>query len=339
MFKRNDKSVFDKINEYLIKRSHELLMSIYLGEYNGHNIYIRFDYVARISAYKIVWFDLKYFDEKHIGDYISEQLVTSFVGTKVASIMNSLKLESNYVLNDDIIGDRVEILSYFGGINKEFVFDRFLPIEWESLIEPIALIFSYMPRSMEVIFNEMLALFDGKEEMYNSLKPTKFDLLNDKVEKIFRDEVIQGGLKYYNDDRVSFLEKIDDHYLAIVDGSVPYLVNIKDHGNGYVSLWCNCKNRCYCKHIYAVVEAIRNKKFNNFYKVKYVGKNETLLEKVTRGLFFYCFGIDGDSLLLVTSDPVIFKAEIMQNGSCVFEVIEDDDDLNLSKALKEYQNK
>lgn len=56
LFNRDkNKSIFDKINEYLLKKGHELVMSIYLSNYNNNNIYIRFDYIKKLSVYKIVW--------------------------------------------------------------------------------------------------------------------------------------------------------------------------------------------------------------------------------------------------------------------------------------------
>ena len=57
MIFNSKKSVFDKINDYLNKRGHELVLSIYLNNYNGNNIYIRVDYVRKLSIYKIVWVD------------------------------------------------------------------------------------------------------------------------------------------------------------------------------------------------------------------------------------------------------------------------------------------
>ena len=54
-------------------------------------------------------------------------------------------------------------------------------------------------------------------------------------------------------------------------------------------------------------------------------------------VFFLCFGIDGDQLLLITAESMIFKADIVVDGKRVFEVIEDDDDCSLSKALDRYK--
>ena len=50
MFKKVD--IVDKIDKYLTKSGHEKVFTIKLSKYNGNDIYIRFDYVAKISAYK-----------------------------------------------------------------------------------------------------------------------------------------------------------------------------------------------------------------------------------------------------------------------------------------------
>lgn len=337
MFK-NDTSVFDKINKYLAKKGHEMFLSIYLKDYNGNNIYVRFDFVSKLSVYKIVWVDLNFFDEKHIEDYVNIQMVTKYLSMKIVEKLTEEEYENKYALDDEILGDRVEVLTYFKGTH-EYIFDRFLPLDWEFLVDPLAMIFSYLPRSMEVFLNEIFAKYDHLEDSYNYMKPVKFDLLKGDAKKVFKPQIIERGKKYYEAGKVSFLEKLDNKYIAIVDGTEPYLVIIEEVDDEHVLMWCNCKYSTFCKHLYAVILAIRNEKFNNFYKVKYIGKEESLLDKVTIGNFYLCFGVDDDKLLLVTSEGTIFPAFIMNKNKCVFEVIEDDDECSLSSYIKELSNK
>ena len=82
MFRKNE-SIFDKINKYLTKKGHELVMSVFLSDFNNHDIYIRFDYVGKLSVYKIVWVDLKFIDEKRLEDYINQQIVTKYVALQI----------------------------------------------------------------------------------------------------------------------------------------------------------------------------------------------------------------------------------------------------------------
>lgn len=339
MFNKN-KSVFDKINDYLNKKGHELVLSVYLNNYNGNNIYIRLDFIRKLSVYKIVWFDLNFFNEKNIEMYVNSQMLTKFLSLNLVEKMMSIKHEGGYVTDDKIIGDRVEIVTYFTDNQKEFVFDRFLPVEWEFLVSPLAMIFSYLPRSMDVFINEMFAKFDGTEERFNYKKPIRFDIEQGKFEDLFKKHVATRGEVLYEDGKVKFLEKFEDRYMAIVeDENRVHLVVIDQLKENEALLWCDCKCDFYCKHIYAVFKAIRNKKFNNFYKVKYTGGNESLLEKVTVGNFQLCFGIEDDKILLITSDGAIFPTNIVQKGKVVFSVIEDDDDCSISKRIEELKSK
>ncbi len=340
LFNRDkNKSIFDKINEYLLKKGHELVMSIYLSNYNNNNIYIRFDYIKKLSVYKIVWVDLNFFDEKHIEDYINIQMVTKYLSMKIVEKMIAVEYDNSYSFDEDIIGDRVEILSYFKEEPREYIFDRFLPLEWKQLIDPLAMIFAYLPRSMEVFLNEIFGKFDGTEEKFNYTKPVRFDLFEGDAIKLFRPISLEAGTKLYDNGKVTFLEKVNNKYLAIVEDRGSNLVVLDPVSEGYVIMWCNCKANYYCKHTYAALLALRKKEFKSFYKVKYIGREETLLEKVTLGSYYLCYGIDGDNILLVTEDGTIFPAEVVQKGKCVFEVIEDDDDCSLSKLLKDYKVK
>lgn len=340
MFNKN-KSIFDKINDYLTKKGHELVMSVYLNGYNGNNIYIRLDFIKKLSVYKIVWFDLNFFNIKDIDMYVNSQMLTKYLSLKIVEQMMAIKRDGGCIFDDKVIGDRVEIVTYFTGNEKEFVFDRFLPIEWNFLIDPLVLVFSYLPRGMDVFLPEIFAKFDGTEEKYNYLKPIKFDILSSDYEKLFKKHIITRGQKYYEDGRVKFLEKFEDRYLAIVenDSGLEHLVVLHQLEENKALLWCDCKCDFYCKHIYATLKALRKKKFINFYKVKYIGGNESLLDKVTVGNFQICFGVKGDQIMLITSDGAIFPTNIIQKGKVAFEVIEDDDDCSISKKIEELKNR
>lgn len=338
MFKKY--SIFEKINKYLLKRGYQLVFSLFLSEYNNSNIYIRFDYLPKLDIYKVVWFDLDYLDIKNIKYQINEQIVDSNISSKIINDLENIAEPDGKLIIPDILDDKVEMLGYLENGPREYVFNRFLPLEWDFFLEIIVMLFAYLPRGFDSILNELLAKYDGKEEYYNSLRPIKYDIYNEKLDKkFFRKNIMERGLKYYNDERVTFLEKMDKHYLAIVEGAVPYLVNIVKKDDSYVSMFCNCKCNFFCKHIYATILAIRNKKYNSFYKVSYIGHEQSYLDHIAYNNFFLCFGVDNDSLLLVTREGIIYKAPIIQNGKCVFEVIEDDDDCNLSKVISEYQKK
>ena len=334
MFKK--KNNFEKINDYLSKRGYDLIMSLFLENYNNYYLYIRFDYVKSIQAYKITWIDMDFINYKNPENYINTQIMTRNMGLKLDRLLGNIDKENVYLEDKNILGDRVEIVfnNRFG--YKEYSFSRFLPKELECLFDPIIIMFTYLPRGMEVILEEMLAKFSGGEEYYNHLKPIKFNLEKDNIDDIFRKDVIERGKKYYEEGHVTFLEKIDNKYLALVSGNKPYLVLIEQVNEDFTLIRCNCPCEYYCKHEYATLLAIKEKKFNNFYKVRFIGKEETLLEKVKNGSYSLCCGVDGDFLLIITYEHEIVKMPIILNGKKCFEVIEDDDEKSLSEYLKKF---
>ncbi len=335
------KSIFDKINDYLSKKGHELVMSIYLNNYNNNNIYIRVDYVRKLSIYKVVWVDLNFFNPKKMDEYINSQMMTKYIAVKLIEQLNQIKMDSDYVFNDKILGDRVEVVTYLNDVPKEYVFDRFLPLDWEPFIDLFAIVFTYLPRGMEVFLHEIFAKFDGTEERFNCTKPVKFDLNLDDMKDIFRKTVITRGEKLFDEDKVKFLEKQEDnYYMGLVEEDnkafVPVLKRISDN---HIQMWCNCKCDYYCKHLYAFIKSIREDKLNNFYKVRYIGKEESLLEKVTITNYYLCYGLKDGKLLLINDDGSLFPCDVIQKGKVAFEVLEDDDECSLSKQLEEMKDK
>lgn len=338
---KKENNIFEKINRFLLKKGHEIVMSVFLDGYNGNHIYIRVDYVPKIGVYKVVWFDLNFIDEKHLDRYVNMQMMTKFMAERLVSIMLHSKYESGRFEKQGIIGDRVEVLSYVKQDRYEFVYDRFLPKEWEFLIDPLVIIFSYLPKGMECMLDESFASFDGLEEKYNLSKPFEFDLMNGVLSTIYKKSVIEHAEVLVEDEMISFLECINDKYIAIVEGKKPTAVSISVIDDKYIRLRCSCASDKACYHTAAVILAIRKKlKLNSFYKVKLIknDEDETLLDKITNSSYFLCFGITEDRLLIVSELGVIFEEPICnKEGKVQFEVYEDDDEMSLSKVLEGYK--
>ena len=339
MIRRRENNIFEKIDSFLRKRGHELVLSLFLDGYNGNNIYVRFDYVPKIAVYKIVWFDLNFINEKKLENYINIQMMTKFMAERLVSAMLDNKYESGRFENDDIIGDRVEIISYVTEDRYEFVFDRFLPLEWKFLIDPLVIMFTYLPKGMDCMLNEMFGKFDGVEEKYNLAKPFKFDLMKDDLSKVFKKSVIEYAQVLVDDEMVTFLEKVNKSYLAIVENKKPHSIVINVMDDGFIRLFCNCNDNKACVHLAAVILAIREKKkCNSFYKVRLIEEESgSLLDKVTNPSCFLCFGLMEDRLLVISDNGNIYEEPILKDGKVQFEVIEDDDEMSLSKVLEEYK--
>ena len=321
-----------KISAYLAKKSHTNYLSIELIAFNNKDMYIRFDYVEKIKAYKIIWYDLEFIDIKHLDYYTNTQLVASFFANRLVEFLFKINYTPESIIDERILGDRVIFTNNIHPDRpKKYVYDRYLPLKWPALIDPLALTFSYLPRAMDAFLAVMFAIYDNNVDYYNSIRPIKLDIEKGNIDEIFNKKVIIKGRRL--EDYVTFLEKIDNRYLAIVEDHTFHSVIIENVVKDFNNMWCSCKKNYLDEHIYAVLQCIKDKKFKSFYKVKRKSNGNNLLEDVRKGEFYLSFGIEDESLLVVSQNGVISKIPIIEEGEVVFEVIEDDDNLSLSKIL------
>ena len=103
----------------------------------------------------------------------------------------------------------------------------------------------------------------------------------------FNDTIIKRGKNYYENGMVLSVIKSNNRYVAKVVGSVdePYTVNVEyDEEDDYYDYDCTCPCEYPCKHIYAVLMSIKNKKYIKATLKKEIDKTEidmhTLISKI-----------------------------------------------------------
>jgi len=75
----------------------------------------------------------------------------------------------------------------------------------------------------------------------------------------FRPQILARGQSYFDEGRVSDLERTEDGYTAIVDGTEEYEVEILLRGDSIEDMFCDCpyaEDGNYCKHMAAVLFAV-----------------------------------------------------------------------------------
>lgn len=75
----------------------------------------------------------------------------------------------------------------------------------------------------------------------------------------FQPHILERGRVYFNEDRVSDLERTEDGYTAFVDGTEEYRVEILLDGDSIEDMLCDCpyaEDGNYCKHMAAVLFAV-----------------------------------------------------------------------------------
>ena len=164
-----------------------------------------------------------------------------------------------------------------------------------------------------------------------------FDLYDEEeLDKLFSHQIIQRGKKYHEEDKIKFLEKVEDRLYAIVEGTEKYLVIFKyNEEERKMQVYCSCSCEFKCKHIYAVILAIRNKEYKRFYKIIYRNPNMSLLERVMDFDYVLCTGVVEQNLEIVNNYGELELVPILDvNGQYNWQVLEDSEDEKLTKQIK-----
>ncbi len=314
-------------------QKNKLILDLQLYYYDGYNIYIRIDYIKKLKIYRLSWFDLD-----DLSYYSIEQIESYTYLTKdmIDSIIDFLKNKEGD--NDDIKLEEDQVILKVYPNNLTYTFNKYIPKNWAFLARIFIMIFNNMPRNYQELLFKLHAELMNDVTRYEYKKEFNFDLFNDDINKIFALQIIERGKNYYEENKVKFLEKIDEErFFAVVEGTDNYLVVIKyNDENKKMQVYCSCPCEFYCKHIYAVILAIRNSNFKRFYKIYYKNPNVSLMQRVANYDYQLCMGIIEKNFLIVNNDGEIELIPIFDSkGKCNWQVLEDDEDMSLTRLLQD----
>lgn len=337
MKKLDNKEKINLIKKFYKKEKAYIELS--LINYEGYNIYIILNYNKKNNSYKLRWFDLSEIVDLDIDKYMSCSYVLNssikLIEDDFSNFVVSSKYENDLISDQDVVELKANIKTKVDNeINVKF--NKYLPISLGRLLNLIIFLFENMPKHFEKFLWEIIANFTNTTEKYEYKKEFKFNLFKGDIDNLFRHQIVQRGEKYYEEERIIFLEKIDDRYFAVVDGSEDYVVIIKyNEEQEMMQVYCSCPCEFYCKHICAVILAIRNKKFNRFYKIMYKNPNKNMLERIMEFEYSLCLGILEQNFKIINNYGQIELIPILDiNGEYNWEVLEDSDNEQLMKEIK-----
>ena len=328
----NDKyqRLLTKVKKYY--KNTNLLFDIYFENYHNLYLYIRLDYYKKLKCYRLSWIDLALLDEYKIDSVIAYEFFPNNAYDRLAALAKDIKeCPSAHELTDECT---VTVNNY---INNKFTmkFNRYIPKEADLLFNYLITIFDHLPMKLSGFLTEMAEEINGKKNKYEYRETYDFDLFKDELTNVFSYEIVERGEEYYEGNRVFFLEKIKDIYYAVVGGTHLYVIELKyDEVNKKMTVYCSCPCDYPCKHLVAVILAIRNKQFRNFYKLTH---KDSLLDKVMNFNCILSIGIDDQGVnYLVLEDGEIRLLSIKnKDGLSEWDLLEDDKDETLTKRLKE----
>lgn len=333
-------NIEDKLN--LIKKHFKkakLLLDIEMYNYEGCNIYIRLDYFKKERVHKVSWIDLNLLSNKNVKPYINSEYVSVKYLDNIAYSINNNNLSGVNYTDLDVNDGLVKLNLYFyekkemNSIN--ILFHRYIPNELPFVFNIFANVFDNLPYKLEMFLKILAAKLNGEEEKYDHEKSFKLNLLKDDLDYQFKKEEVRKGRRCYSAEKIKFLEKINDKYYAVVEEKENHAVIVNyDKSLNETTLYCSCPCEFHCKHEYAVMLAIRNKEFNNFYKVAYDINTENVMEMVAGFKYFLCAGIKDDKLILLNNyGKIEYTPLFNEDGKVLWKVIEDDKKGTLKKEI------
>ena len=325
------------INKYFKKDNNIIELS--LINYEGYNIYIRLDELKSTKTFKLSWFDLDLILDKNIDKYISSEYIPK---DKIEAFINNINALENINTNyKSEVQDncKVKLDVKINTKNKEQIsveFYKYLPEEITYVYNILNFIFQNLPKKLEGFLYEIISSLTGQTTKYEYQKEFDFDLFNDDINSLFDERIIERGSEYYDDKRVLFLEKIEDKYFAVVEGTRDYLVVVKYNDESKrLQLYCSCPCEYFCKHTYSVLKAIRNNETYRFYKISRKNNTKDLLEKILTFDYFLCLGIVDNSLEIVNNNGNVELVPILDdNNNPLWDVIEDTENEDLTHEIE-----
>ena len=326
-----------KVDKILKKKKHLCLMDMLFKDQDNYAFYVRLDYDKNIYAYKVIWVNLTQMDMKKAENWISSNLIYPYEVDRIKELFAKNGITEDYI-DRDKINSRCVINSYITNYEcnrKTFEFKRYIPKCWEFLADALYILFDSMPRYCYVLFQIMI------ERLINpSINGVfVFDLEHDDFNKLFDPLIIKRGLKYYEDERVIFIEKHEKTYYATVRGMQDYLVTIQRNKETLeIQMNCTCKYPSFCKHMYATLMAIKNGDEKKYFKIAYIDKNKNIFDNLKDFNYFLCTGIKDDYFEIV--DDVDYNyLPIIYNNKLNFKIVEDNKKHDLEKELNKYLEK
>ena len=336
----NDKDYKSKLT-YIEKYYSDdtLFFAAYLNNYNGFHIYIRIDYIEKYKCYKLRWFDLDFVKTSKISVFESSEYVEEEAILEIQKLCSSLYVDTkkNYWGKENNVGIYIDSKCK-NSDDVKVKFYKYIPEKYGALNDIMSIVFDILPKKLSPFYDDIGYIFSDASKNFKYENQFRFDLFNGKVEKVFDIRNIIRGTKYFENGKVLFLEKVDDRYFAVVNDEELEVVIIKYDEVSYdMQVFCSCPDDDFCEHILAVIQAIRAKKFNNFYKIMPKKTYFDMFDKLMDVNYTFCIGMVEDVVGVIGDNGDIKWLNILDDDKNPrWVIVEDDEKKRFSKAMEKF---
>ena len=316
-----------------------LFFAAYFNNYNNFHIYIRIDYIEKLKSYKLRWFDLDFIKTNKLSVYESSEYIEEDIVLEIEKLCSNLTIDQkkNYWGKENNVGIFIDCKCK----NREDVkikFYKYIPEGHKELCQIMGIVFDCLPSKLGPFFREISYIYSGEADHFGYENNFRFDLFKGDLDKLFEIPIVVQGMRFYDQKRVLFLEKVDDRYFALVNGDDLYVVIIKyDEVSKDMQVYCSCPGDYFCKHVCAVIMAIRENSFNRFYKIMPKRDYSDMFDKLMNINYVFSIGMVEDVFGILSDDGNIKWVNILdEEKNPQWVIVEDDNNSKLTKAVTKF---
>ncbi len=323
--------ILSSIKEKLKKKKEKVLFDIYIKEYDKSNFYFALVYNKNIKKYKVLFIPIDAIAKK---DNIEEYFCYQFIFTEtVERLIDKLKKYESYYQEDDFRNRQIkEIESYYIEINSHaltkdysFKFNQFIDEDCLFLFDIIVVLFEHAPHIVNELCMKLLTCFQSKREAFHYNVSLNSNL--DKVSKYFKDI----NKHTYKLSDVKFLEHIGNRYYGVINNNLIVI----DYNKEKEIINISTDNiEPLGEEVYFIVEAIKNEKYRDFYRLQVVSETDDFNKKQL-GDYYLSYGILEDEFQVIdaSKQDVIPLSLLKKKCIKIFNI-----DKELEKELADYLN-
>lgn len=288
------------VEKYLKKNRESNVVELIVKDYDDCNFYLSLVFNSRIEKFKVLFIPLDNMDTKRVEDYTCYQfiqlpLVNYILETIWGSKKKYVKSSFRDKTNKNVSSYYVEINTHVSGEDFTFKTTQYIPKEWMFFYEIISLLFQHAPAIVSGFGNSLLDVLNDSTEMVEYKASFKCDLFNVDLDNLFKEKFYVSG----EEDDVSFLEKVNGKYYAIVKEHI--VIVDYNNFNHILNLYCDCSKPLPDSHILSVLKAIVKGKERKFYKLVVTDNKDNFIDNTGKFKYYLCYGMNDKGLKVIDS--------------------------------------
>ena len=327
------------IKKYLKRKKEQSIVELIIKDYNETNFYISLLFNSNIEKFKVLYIPLDVMDTKDVENYTCYQFIQIPLVNYILETIDTTKekyedLSVRDKLNKNISSYYIEINTHVRGIDFSFKTTQYLPKEWSFMYEVIMILFEHIPNIMNELGVELLAVLNNSTSKIEYNSSLVFDLFNDNIDNLFEASSVIDGKKYYAENKVTFLEKVNSKYFAIVND---YIVIVDYNENKKIlNLYCDNSSNDYEGQLYAVLKSIINNKIKPFYKITVAKSADNFWNNTGSFQFYLCYGLKKNNLKVIhASEEKLLPLSMFHKG--LIKICYDKENILKKEVLKQLE--